>query len=119
MKKKNVTEQCMLFWEQEMQSVRRDYKCLAPSQARKRIEDACQSRIVWTALLPLGICCCHNHSTLMFASHGSRIGLVKVIQGYRLTIIFQCAIYINQGRGQKVNQIEQIVLQVSFNRLLI
>ncbi|CAL0331811.1 unnamed protein product [Lupinus luteus] len=62
-------------------------------------------------------------STLMFACHGSQIGLVKLIEGYRLSTSISTSDghYIStKGEGKKSMKLkrDEIVLQVSFNSML-
>ncbi|KAK7364047.1 hypothetical protein VNO80_12386 [Phaseolus coccineus] len=60
-------------------------------------------------------------STLMFASHGSQIGLVKLIQGYRLTTSSSNGHYIStKGEGKKSIKLKtnEIVLQVYWQETL-
>jgi len=64
-------------------------------------------------------------STLMFASHGTQIGLVKLVQGYRLSTSTSTSTsnghYITtKGEGKKSLKlkINEIVLQVSISCML-
>ncbi|XP_022631757.1 uncharacterized protein LOC106777019 [Vigna radiata var. radiata] len=60
-------------------------------------------------------------STLMFASHGSQIGLVKLIQGYRLSTSSSKGHYISTtGEGKKSLKLKrnEIVLQVYWQETL-
>ena len=60
-------------------------------------------------------------SSLMFASHGNQIGIVKFIQGYRLSTSTANGHYIStNSEGKKSIKLKrnEIVLQVSFRSVL-